>query len=104
MNRASSTVRSCSGGSPDASSWSRSARTCGSTGTARLRTPDGTDVEHEEAAVELGGAPTEVDGNGRDVQPVEPWSAERRVARVDDRRSEERRVGKECRSRWLPYH
>ena len=23
---------------------------------------------------------------------------------VDDRRSEERRVGKECRSRWSPYH
>src|SRR2546430_13560086 len=22
----------------------------------------------------------------------------------DQRRSEERRVGKECRSRWLPYH
>src|SRR3989440_3384721 len=24
--------------------------------------------------------------------------------RVDARRSEERRVGKECRSRWSPYH
>ena len=23
---------------------------------------------------------------------------------VDDDRSEERRVGKECRSRWSPYH
>ena len=23
---------------------------------------------------------------------------------VDDERSEERRVGKECRSRWSPYH
>ena len=23
---------------------------------------------------------------------------------IDDRRSEERRVGKECRSRWSPYH
>ena len=23
---------------------------------------------------------------------------------VDDKRSEERRVGKECRSRWSPYH
>ena len=22
----------------------------------------------------------------------------------DDKRSEERRVGKECRSRWSPYH
>src|SRR3712207_8209593 len=25
-------------------------------------------------------------------------------ARPDDSRSEERRVGKECRSRWSPYH
>ena len=24
--------------------------------------------------------------------------------RIGDDRSEERRVGKECRSRWLPYH
>ena len=24
--------------------------------------------------------------------------------RLDDKRSEERRVGKECRSRWSPYH
>src|SRR2546422_11672964 len=27
-----------------------------------------------------------------------------RYARVQDTRSEERRVGKECRSRWSPYH
>ena len=26
------------------------------------------------------------------------------VARGEQRRSEERRVGKECRSRWSPYH
>ena len=26
------------------------------------------------------------------------------AARVTDNRSEERRVGKECRSRWSPYH
>src|SRR2546427_8793104 len=26
------------------------------------------------------------------------------VSRVVDERSEERRVGKECRSRWSPYH
>ena len=29
------------------------------------------------------------------------WSTE---AAVDEQRSEERRVGKECRSRWSPYH
>src|SRR5258706_14874286 len=30
----------------------------------------------------------------------------KRVARIvsEDNRSEERRVGKECRSRWSPYH
>ena len=26
------------------------------------------------------------------------------IAALDKRRSEERRVGKECRSRWSPYH
>ena len=33
-----------------------------------------------------------------DVEPRGP------VANVLDERSEERRVGKECRSRWSPYH
>src|SRR5690349_208163 len=28
----------------------------------------------------------------------------KRLCHVGDRRSEERRVGKECRSRWSPYH
>src|ERR1041385_7505519 len=32
---------------------------------------------------------------------TQPWGE---VARVRDHRSEERRVGKECRSRWSPYH
>ena len=26
------------------------------------------------------------------------------LTKVDEKRSEERRVGKECRSRWSPYH
>ena len=26
------------------------------------------------------------------------------ILKCSDRRSEERRVGKECRSRWSPYH
>ena len=29
---------------------------------------------------------------------------DRAVIRIGDQRSEERRVGKECRSRWSPYH
>src|SRR3712207_9282132 len=39
--------------------------------------------------------------------PGEPSAALERLAREDRRqaeRSEERRVGKECRSRWAPYH
>ena len=34
-----------------------------------------------------------------------PWTYARMAAEVDRLiRSEERRVGKECRSRWSPYH
>src|SRR3712207_8717085 len=38
--------------------------------------------------------------------PVLPRHVQRREDRADGRlgRSEERRVGKECRSRWSPYH
>src|SRR3712207_9552408 len=34
------------------------------------------------------------------VSPIKPSSADT----SEDTRSEERRVGKECRSRWSPYH
>ena len=33
---------------------------------------------------------------------VEPKTAQ--PVKPDEERSEERRVGKECRSRWSPYH
>src|SRR5438045_7965666 len=33
------------------------------------------------------------------------WSyGTRKLTNASDKRSEERRVGKECRSRWSPYH
>ena len=32
------------------------------------------------------------------------WAEERGLWSTDEYRSEERRVGKECRSRWSPYH
>ena len=32
------------------------------------------------------------------------WDVDGRGPSTDDHRSEERRVGKECRSRWSPYH
>src|SRR2546430_13494266 len=35
--------------------------------------------------------------------PTAPTAASR-AQRLDEKRSEERRVGKECRSRWSPYH
>ena len=53
-----------------------------------------------------------VDAMGGDNAPAEPVKAAvEAVAEREDidviltgRRSEERRVGKECRSRWSPYH
>ena len=33
-----------------------------------------------------------------------PATAAVDIVKVDGSRSEERRVGKECRSRWSPYH
>ena len=38
------------------------------------------------------------------VFPPEPVPGEEYPLRVPQIRSEERRVGKECRSRWSPYH
>src|SRR2546427_7816881 len=35
---------------------------------------------------------------------VDPRAARESVGAVEMNRSEERRVGKECRSRWSPYH
>src|SRR5579864_9824878 len=43
---------------------------------------------------------------GRENNSAEAQAGKRRVAAIrgGDQRSEERRVGKECRSRWSPYH
>ena len=38
------------------------------------------------------------------VLPIAVWGWRLLTHRSLDRRSEERRVGKECRSRWSPYH
>src|SRR3712207_9201181 len=38
------------------------------------------------------------------VQDLTAFVGERRLRIADFSRSEERRVGKECRSRWSPYH
>ena len=49
------------------------------------------------AAAHVSYAFTEVAG----IYPITPSSP---MADYVDQRSEERRVGKECRSRWSPYH
>ena len=35
---------------------------------------------------------------------IDCWEAEKDLKTTPGSRSEERRVGKECRSRWSPYH
>src|SRR3712207_5034837 len=54
----------------------------------------------------LDGASRGLEGRGNDLREVferfEP--THRDIARITSKRSEERRVGKECRSRWSPYH
>ena len=50
----------------------------------------------------------EVTGSGEPVLLISPMLADGFLPLVSepslDGRSEERRVGKECRSRWSPYH
>ena len=41
---------------------------------------------------------------GSETFEVEPYAGEDANIRSVHKRSEERRVGKECRSRWSPYH
>src|SRR5438309_8449155 len=38
------------------------------------------------------------------IQRINPKTGDTRVLYTECNRSEERRVGKECRSRWSPYH
>src|SRR6266478_4265108 len=49
---------------------------------------------------------SELDPEGRYTDTTEspPKSARRNLPSGSNSRSEERRVGKECRSRWSPYH
>ena len=51
---------------------------------------------------ERGTDPTEPHASG--PYPHKAVSHEPAIAEIVDARSEERRVGKECRSRWSPYH
>src|SRR2546426_11999924 len=55
---------------------------------------------------ELDGGDAQVDKRGKmlDDRLEGPGRRERAHVQLVDDRSEERRVGKECRSRWSPYH
>ena len=44
----------------------------------------------------------EVKGKRKRGRPKKTWKTQ--VEGKESKRSEERRVGKECRSRWSPYH
>ena len=64
---------------------------------------------HEPPVIILSGdstLETKLDGFevGADDFLVKPFDVQELLARVGAVRSEERRVGKECRSRWSPYH
>ena len=48
------------------------------------------------AALMLASSCTEVKQEGQGYEPI--------IGKQEITRSEERRVGKECRSRWSPYH
>src|SRR3712207_9223175 len=58
---------------------------------ARRRVGDAIQGPHGDAALVVG-------------PPGEGPMADGRLVRTEIERSEERRVGKECRSRWSPYH
>ena len=44
-----------------------------------------------------------ITASGRDIK-LQIFVEEKDLDKCDHARSEERRVGKECRSRWSPYH
>src|SRR2546421_5648003 len=59
---------------------------------------------HGGAGQVYGGEQVQLDGAVKRVPRLLAERRRRRAARIAEQRSEERRVGKECRSRWSPYH
>src|SRR5260370_41479961 len=49
-------------------------------------------------------APVASTANGEELDKTPATGADQDSAELIRKRSEERRVGKECRSRWSPYH
>src|SRR2546425_6127486 len=84
-----------------------SARDLGEARQAAEEVSADTAVDDEVVAVDVArvGAEQERDDIGHVFGRRHPPERDERVALGGDpRRSEERRVGKECRSRWSPYH
>ena len=62
-------------------------------------------VQNEREPVEyIGSTPENIIAIGEPVRLFDTATLKDVVLEIDDSRSEERRVGKECRSRWSPYH
>ena len=57
----------------------------------------------KDPAFSAGADPSDPETDGNEKRSVEPDKVSDE-AEADAPRSEERRVGKECRSRWSPYH
>ena len=64
----------------------------------------GTPEESRTGEIQLGGEEPEEPSDLELVLALEEEVAEPKPAEPVSARSEERRVGKECRSRWSPYH
>src|SRR2546426_8446429 len=63
-----------------------------------------TESDHAGQGGERSGSKTHKQERRARPEAVDEKSSRRHANRVNDERSEERRVGKECRSRWSPYH
>ena len=63
------------------------------------------DKTFEENLLELENIVKELEAGNVDLdKAIEKYSKAMQLAKICGDRSEERRVGKECRSRWSPYH
>src|SRR2546429_7937319 len=58
-------------------------------------------IGHPEASLRIEGRPPACCPS---LGALEGWASQIHLGAVKGWRSEERRVGKECRSRWSPYH
>ena len=62
-------------------------------------------LDEEASSALIGKFKSLIEANGT-IDSIDEWGKRRLAYPINDEeeRSEERRVGKECRSRWSPYH